>query len=119
MVGTGAGSCDRLALGWTGCDSVSSWSFGQLSDELPQQELAVMKSAVVRNMHGHPQTHGRQLIVKNLDRDETSRNKESKFWEQDSFEAAFQLSHPSTVTMSSKRIKQHLFRTTKSDSIMF
>lgn len=62
MVGIVAGSM----LGRTGADCGGSRSLGELSDQLLEQELAVMEATVVRHMHGHPQAHRGQLVVENL-----------------------------------------------------
>lgn len=38
----------------------------ELSDQLLEQELAVVEATVIGHMHGHPQAHRGQLIMENL-----------------------------------------------------
>lgn len=52
MVGTAAENYAGLMLGGTAVGG--SWCLRELSDQLLEQELAVMEATVVRHMHGHP-----------------------------------------------------------------
>lgn len=63
-----AGDCAGAVLGWAGGGGGGggSWSLGELSDQLLEQELAVVEATVVRNMHGHPEAHGGEFIMENL-----------------------------------------------------
>lgn len=64
----GAGNCAGPVLGGTGGGDGEGGgrSLGELRDQLLEQELAVVEAAVVRDMHGHPEAHGGQLIMEHL-----------------------------------------------------
>ena len=66
-----AGSCAGPVLGGTGGGGGGDGegggrSLGELRDQLLEQELAVVEAAVVRDVHGHPEAHGGQLIMEHL-----------------------------------------------------
>lgn len=51
--------------------SVRLLDLTQLSQQYLEQELAVVKAAVVRYVHGHPKFCGREFIMKNLHKKST------------------------------------------------
>lgn len=60
--GAAAGGCARAVLGGVR----GGWGLGELRHELFEKKLSIVEATVVRDVHGHPETHGGQLIVEKL-----------------------------------------------------
>lgn len=63
MGGAAAGDCAWVVLGEGGW---GGWDLGELRHELFEKKLSIVEAAVVRDVHGHPETHRGQLIMEKL-----------------------------------------------------